>query len=100
MKFVSVRDLRSKSAEIWKRMSTEDMVVTSNGRPIAILSGVSEESLEQSLENIRTARAMQAVRDMQTISLKKGNDKMSLDEINAEIKQRRRSGKLKPGLKH
>ncbi|MDP2682655.1 MAG: type II toxin-antitoxin system Phd/YefM family antitoxin [Deltaproteobacteria bacterium] len=38
MKFVSVRDLRGKSAQLWKTLSAErEMIVTSNGRPIAIL---------------------------------------------------------------
>ncbi|NTW89032.1 MAG: type II toxin-antitoxin system Phd/YefM family antitoxin, partial [Desulfobulbaceae bacterium] len=39
MKFLSVRDLRGKSAQIWKDLPEErEMVITSNGRPIAILA--------------------------------------------------------------
>ena len=50
MRFVSLRDLRGKSSEIWRRVGAEkDLVVTSNGHPIAILSAVSEDSLEESL---------------------------------------------------
>lgn len=34
MKFLPVRDLRSKSADVWKGLTAErEMVVTSNGRP-------------------------------------------------------------------
>ena len=48
MKFISVRDLRGKSAEVWKNLPTErEVVVTSNGRPIAILSAVNESNLEE-----------------------------------------------------
>jgi antitoxin (DNA-binding transcriptional repressor) of toxin-antitoxin stability system len=44
MKFLSVRDLRSKSADVWKGLAEErELVVTSNGRPIAILSVVTED---------------------------------------------------------
>ena len=61
MKFLSVRDLRSKSADVWKGLSAErEMVVTSNGRPIAILSAVTEDSLEETLGAIRRSRAIAA----------------------------------------
>ena len=41
MRFISVRDLRGKSAEVWRDLVEErEMVVTSNGRPIAILAAV------------------------------------------------------------
>ena len=43
MKFLSVRDLRGKSAQIWKELPDErEMVITSNGRPIAILAAINE----------------------------------------------------------
>ena len=48
MRFVSVRELRGKSAAIWKELAEEkDLVVTSNGKPIALLSATSEELLEE-----------------------------------------------------
>ncbi len=87
MKFLSVRDLRGKSSEIWKQLPDEqDMVVTSNGRPIAILTATSESTFEESLSALRTARAIEAVGDMQRTSMEKGVDRMSLSEINREIK--------------
>jgi len=59
MKFISVRDLRGKSAEVWKNLPTErEVVVTSNGRPIAILSAVNESNLEESLSAIRQGEAV------------------------------------------
>jgi antitoxin (DNA-binding transcriptional repressor) of toxin-antitoxin stability system len=87
MKFLSVRDLRGKSAQIWKELHDErEMVVTSNGRPIAILAAINETNLEESLAAFRRARAIEAVVSLQRKSLAKGMDKISLDEINAEIK--------------
>ena len=72
MKFLSVRDLRGKSSEIWKQLPDEqDMVVTSNGRPIAILTATSESTFEESLSALRTARAIEAVGDMQRTSMEK-----------------------------
>ena len=87
MKFLSVRDLRGKSAQIWKELPDErEMVVTSNGRPIAILAAITEGNLEESLAAFRRARAVEAVVSIQRKALKQGKDRISLDEINAEIK--------------
>lgn len=91
MRFLSVRDLRSKTNETWKILHDEgEMVVTSNGRPIAILSPVSETNLEESLSAIRQARAVSAVLETQAESARVGTDALSLDEINDEIAAVRR----------
>lgn len=91
MKFVTVRDLRAKSGQVWENLSTEkDLVLTNNGKPIALLSAITEESLEPSLKAVRRARAMDAVEKIQTRARKLGLDKMTLDEINSEIKAYRR----------
>jgi prevent-host-death family protein len=87
VKFVSVRDLRNKSGQLWKELPEErEMVVTSNGRPIAILATISESNLEESLTAFRQARAIEAVASLQRRSVEQGTDTISMDEINAEIK--------------
>jgi len=91
MKFISVRDLRSKSAQVWKQLPQErEMIITSNGRPIAIIAAISDSDLEESLSAFRQARAVEAVGSLQRQSVEKGNDKMTMDEIDAEIKAVRR----------
>ena len=43
MKFVTVRDFRNSSRDIWEKVSNdEDVVVTNNGKPTAILVNVNE----------------------------------------------------------
>jgi len=84
MKFLSVRDLRSKSAEVWKGLTAErEMVVTSNGRPIAILSAVTEETLEETIAAIRRSRAVAAVSALQRQSVQKGKSAITPTEIDA-----------------
>ena len=86
MKFLSVRDLKTKSSQVWKELvGQKEMIVTSNGRPIALLSSVNENNLEQVLTAFRRARATNAVSSIQYESTQKGTDKISMDEINAEI---------------
>ena len=91
MKFISVRDLRSKSAQVWKQLPQErEMIITSNGRPIAIIAAISDSDLEESLSAFRQARAVEAVVSLQRRSVEMGTDKMTMDEIDAEIKAVRR----------
>jgi prevent-host-death family protein len=91
MKFLSVRDLRGKSAQVWKDLAEEkEMVVTNNGRPIAILSSVSDSNLEKSLSALRRARSIEAVASLQRSSVEKGVDRLSPSEINREIKAARK----------
>ena len=86
MKFLSVRDLKTKSSQVWKDLPDQkEMIVTSNGRPIALLSSINENNLEQVLTAFRHARATDAVASVQYESAQKGTDKISMDEINAEI---------------
>jgi len=91
MKFISVRDLRGKSAEIWKNLPGErEMIVTNNGRPIAILAAVSESNLEESISAFRQARAVEAVVHLQRRSLEQGTDSISAKVIEAEIQEVRK----------
>jgi antitoxin (DNA-binding transcriptional repressor) of toxin-antitoxin stability system len=91
MKFISVRDLRGKSAEVWKNLPGErEMIVTSNGRPIAILAAVSESNLEESISAFRQARAAEAVVSLQRRSLEQGTDSIAAKEIEAEIQEVRK----------
>ena len=87
MKFLSVRGLKTKSSLIWKELpDQQDMVITSNGRPLAILSSVTKDNLDQILSSFRQTRAMLAVHTIQYDSARKGTDNISLDEIDDEIK--------------
>jgi antitoxin (DNA-binding transcriptional repressor) of toxin-antitoxin stability system len=87
MKFLSVRDLRGNSAKVWEELPAErEMIITSNGRPIAILSAITESNLEESLTAFRQARAVEAVANLQRRSVAQGKDKLTMDEIDAEIK--------------
>jgi antitoxin (DNA-binding transcriptional repressor) of toxin-antitoxin stability system len=91
MKFLSVRDLRGKSAQIWKELPEErEMVITSNGRPIAILATISESNLEESLTAFRQARAVEAVATLQRRSADQGANRVTMDEIDAEIQSVRK----------
>ncbi len=86
MKFLSVRDLRGNSARVWRELPGErEMVVTSNGRPVAVLTAVDAGNVEQSLAAWRQVRATQAISDIQRQSVRNGTAALSMDEIDDEI---------------
>ena len=92
MKFVSVRDLRLKPGEVWKLTKKEkELVVTSNGRPVAILIATSEDTLEAELDTIQRARALRTLETIQRASVSKGTDRISEKEIEREIKAARKA---------
>jgi len=92
MKFISVRDLRTSPARVWKQLGVEqELVITNNGRPIALLTPLTDATLEQTLSSVRRARAMEAVRTMQESARKRGLSGMAPQEINEEIRQVRKN---------
>ncbi len=86
MQFVTVRELRSRSADVWRRVAKGgEVVITLNGRPVGILSAVSPDTVEESLVALRRARAMAAVESMQRRSVAAGMHQRPAKEIDAEI---------------
>ena len=94
MDFISVRQLRTESAAVWEALAaSKDLVVTSNGKPIAVLSATTAATLETSLVALRQARAQMAVVAMQRRAREGGADLLTLDDVNAEIEAARRQRK-------
>ncbi|MEK6718310.1 MAG: type II toxin-antitoxin system Phd/YefM family antitoxin, partial [candidate division NC10 bacterium] len=87
MKFVTVRDFRLKPGLVWERLDRDkEIILTSNGKPIALLTRVNEEDFEKTIAAVRRARALMAMEGMQRASLAAGTDRMSDAEIETEIK--------------
>jgi prevent-host-death family protein len=94
MKFIGIRDLRNQSSRIFKDLeSDQEVIITSNGKPRAILFSVSENGLEDQLTAIRRAKAVMAVSSLQKESVRKGMDSITKEAINAEIKAVRRKNR-------
>ncbi|AEF85195.1 prevent-host-death family protein [Treponema primitia ZAS-2] len=94
MKFISVRDFRTSSANIWKTLPEEqEMVITNNGKPIALLTPLNDKNLENTLASLRQAKAINAVKLIQQESVAKGLDRTTMGEIDEEIKKIRKESK-------
>lgn len=91
MRSVTIRELQSLPASSWKSAAEEDMVVTSGGKPIAILSAATASTLDGTLADLRQARGLLAVAKMQREAREAGLDRWSLRMVNAEIDESRRN---------
>jgi antitoxin (DNA-binding transcriptional repressor) of toxin-antitoxin stability system len=95
MEFVTVRDLRLKPAEVWDKLAQQrEIVLTSNGRPLAIIAGVGEGDVEETLVALRRARAQTAVSRLRRAAAASQSDQLSAAEIEAEIAQVRQARKI------
>lgn len=96
MKFVSVRDLRGKTSELWKVLEKErELVVTSNGKPVAILTATDEDSFETCLWTLRRSRASEALAKLQRDAEERGLNQLAPEDIEDEIdrsREKRKSG--------
>ncbi len=86
MRFVTVRDFRTSLGKIWKLLPVEqEMVITNNGKPIALLPPLSDENLENTVKAVRTARAINSVKRKQEISIRNKNNLLCEEEMLKEF---------------
>jgi len=94
MRFVTVKELRSNIRQIRQCLGKErEIVLTSNGKPFALLTSISGNTLEETLTMLRQFRTYVSIAQLQEQSAKKGKDKISLEEINEEIASVRKERK-------
>lgn len=92
MKFITVRDFRTYPKKIWDELKTvQEMIITNNGRPVALLTPLMEVNLEDTIKAMRQAKAKIAVEKMRGLSIKKGNSKLSAKELEKQIEAARKS---------
>ena len=86
MKFVSSREIRVNPKPVLDTAGEGDeVVITSRGKPVALLVGVDGDDLEVTLRLFRRAKAQAAVSRMREAAAGEGLAGMAQDEIEAEI---------------
>ncbi len=62
MGYETIRDLRVRPGDVWEKLREQgEVILTSNGRPIAIIAQVDENDVEATLTALRHARAQAAL---------------------------------------
>jgi antitoxin (DNA-binding transcriptional repressor) of toxin-antitoxin stability system len=91
MKFISIRDLRSDTAGLRRDLQADrEIVVTANGRPIAIMTRVDPDTVEQEILAIRRARVRSALSRMRNRARSEGLDGLTMDQIDDIVARARR----------
>lgn len=92
MKMISTRDLKLKTSDTWQLLDEEgELVVTSHGKPVALLSFISEGDIEATLAALRRAKAQVAVSNMRRSAQQAGLNGISEEEVEDEIQAVRKS---------
>jgi prevent-host-death family protein len=92
---ISVTDLKKKPAKQWRSAKKDQVIVTSEGEPVAVLLPVNSESLAPTLSTLRSVRAMQAQAALQQAAAANGTDKLTMDDIDADISAVRHARRAK-----
>lgn len=86
MKFLGSRDLRNRPGYVRELAKQDDLVLTANGKPIAILVGVEEDAFEETARAIQHAKAHLTLSRLRRQAAAHGADRLSPAEIEAEIR--------------
>jgi len=86
MKFLSTRELRNRPGYVRHLVRKDELVLTTNGKPIAILLGIEEDELEETARAIRQAKAQLALSRLRKQAARRGTDRMSYSDVDAEIR--------------
>ena len=88
MDFLSVREFRASSQNIWRKLSKDGkLVITNNGKPTALLLDIRNDDLEETLLTLQQVKAMRLFNRMRADAQNRGF--LSQKEIEAEIKAAR-----------
>lgn len=90
MKFISTRELRNRPGAVRELAQKEDLVLTADGKPIAILMGIENDDVEQAALMLRQARAQRALTRMRSQASRPGVTQLSARALEAEIRAVRR----------
>jgi prevent-host-death family protein len=86
MKFMSIRDLRNESGAIQRAVEEDSVTLTSNGKPFALMVSLGEDADPVEMDRlIRKARAEWVISQIRKRAQRNGLDRMTPDEIDAEI---------------
>jgi len=92
MRFLSVQEFsKSPKVALSSLSKCENVVLTDDGEPSVLLIKTDGASFEKTFALLQQTEFGQAIREMQMHSEKNGNSKMSLEEINEEIANARKS---------
>jgi prevent-host-death family protein len=96
MQFITVREFRSSTAQMWRKLRKEkQLVVTSRGKPVAVVVDTDEKRVGDTLLDVRRRAAMEALNSIHEDAERCGLSSMSMRQIDAIIAESRRERRAK-----
>jgi prevent-host-death family protein len=93
---ISVSELKKKPASQWlKSAGNTDLIITSKGRPVAVLLRIAAASVESTRSLLRSVRALQAQTTLQQAAAANGTAALTPSDVDAEIAAVRRARRRK-----
>ena len=91
MKFITVREFRSSTASMWRKLKKErQLVVTRRGKPVALITSTDEDAIGDTVLADLRRKALAAVDDIRREAKRQGVAGMKMSEIDAVIAESRR----------
>jgi hypothetical protein len=91
MKFVPTRSLRINPGEVWRLLRQErDLVITSNGKPVGVLTLADEDSLEEVLATLRQGRAQTALAEIRRVAADRALDRLPQRRVQEIVEKARK----------
>ena len=94
MKFMTLREFRTQTAAVRRQLEQEEeIILTANGRPLALMTAVDPDHLEEDLLAIRRARARLALDRIHSRVEEAGTADLPMEQIDeavAQVRQERR----------
>jgi antitoxin (DNA-binding transcriptional repressor) of toxin-antitoxin stability system len=92
MKLIAIKDLK-KPRQLKERLQSEkELLLTSDGRPVAVLVSVdASEDPETTIQSIRDSRSRLALSRIREASVRSGAARLTPNEINREVAAARKA---------
>lgn len=87
MKTYTVAELSRKTKAICE--DDEPALITSNGKPLCLIFNIEDYPVDTAIDEMQDAYGWMSLHEIQRRSVELGLDKMTLEEINEEIRQAR-----------
>lgn len=95
MDYITVRELREKSGEIWQRVEAgEEFVITRNGKPFALLVHTEPAAVEDRLRALRLSRMAELALAIREEAQASGASLLTDEDIQNEVDAARRASKV------
>ena len=96
MSTISVSQLKKRSVSQWRKSAKGgELVVTSQGQPVAVIVPTDRDSLHSTLTALRSVKALRAQNALQRTAEANGTANIAMAEIESEIDAARRDRRRK-----